>query len=414
MHVRRQGLRRGRRRRTPRSRTSSCSGPTACRSTTSAPSSTTSRWASRSSRAGATTWSTRRRRSCSTRRSARPVPEFAHLPMMLAPNGEKLSKRHGAVSVERVPRPGVLAARGAQLPRALRLVARRPGGVLAGRARRRRSTGSTADESDGKFDAKKFLAIDHEHLKTPRLTGDDEYAQRTAPVPREARASTSRAARVERRRPADPRARDARSSRRPTPRLLLPRAARDRRGRGREVPRPGERAAPARPRRRAREGRAVDRAGARRGGQRVARRAPACRSRTWRSRRASRSPAARRARVSSSHRRPRAERRARAATGGGRCSDARVARRGLSRRPWACDDRATGCRTCAVGWGLDRFAPGDQGPCTARCPRRPQGSKKSSHENSAGDSIGSSSGTTTTTGADRARGRRPRRTLKPK
>src|SRR5262249_43393687 len=27
------------------------------------------------------------------------IPEFAHLPMMLAPNGEKLSKRHGAVSV---------------------------------------------------------------------------------------------------------------------------------------------------------------------------------------------------------------------------------------------------------------------------------------------------------------------------
>src|SRR4029077_1098877 len=27
------------------------------------------------------------------------VPEFAHLPMMLAPSGEKLSKRHGAVSV---------------------------------------------------------------------------------------------------------------------------------------------------------------------------------------------------------------------------------------------------------------------------------------------------------------------------
>jgi hypothetical protein len=27
------------------------------------------------------------------------VPDFAHLPMMLAPNGEKLSKRHGAVSV---------------------------------------------------------------------------------------------------------------------------------------------------------------------------------------------------------------------------------------------------------------------------------------------------------------------------
>ncbi len=45
----------------------------------------------------------------------------------------------------------------------------------------RRSTGSTAARSDGKFDAKKFLAIDHEHLKTPRLTADAEYAQRMAP-----------------------------------------------------------------------------------------------------------------------------------------------------------------------------------------------------------------------------------------
>jgi glutamyl-tRNA synthetase len=34
---------------------------------------------------------------------------------------------------------------------------------------------------DGKFDAKKFLAINHEHLKTERLTSTDEYATRTLP-----------------------------------------------------------------------------------------------------------------------------------------------------------------------------------------------------------------------------------------
>ena len=34
---------------------------------------------------------------------------------------------------------------------------------------------------DGKFDPKKFLAIDHEHLKTERLTSDDDYATRVAP-----------------------------------------------------------------------------------------------------------------------------------------------------------------------------------------------------------------------------------------
>ena len=47
--------------------------------------------------------------------------------------------------------------------------------------------------SDGKFDAKKFLAINHEHLKTPRLTGDDEYAERRDPVPRARRARRRRA-----------------------------------------------------------------------------------------------------------------------------------------------------------------------------------------------------------------------------
>jgi glutamyl-tRNA synthetase len=108
------------------------------------------------------------------------VPEFAHLPMMLAPNGEKLSKRHGAVSVTEYRTQGYS-------PRA----------VLNYLARFGWSHGDqevfSLDElveafdwehcnrSDGKFDAKKFLAVNHEHLKTPRLTGDDEYAQRLLP-----------------------------------------------------------------------------------------------------------------------------------------------------------------------------------------------------------------------------------------
>jgi glutamyl-tRNA synthetase len=110
----------------------------------------------------------------------RPPPEFAHLPMMLAPNGEKLSKRHGAVSVTEYRDQGYS-------PRA----------VLNYLARFGWSHGDqevfSLDElvaafgwdhcnrSDGKFDAKKFLAIDHEHLKTPRLTSEAEYAARTAP-----------------------------------------------------------------------------------------------------------------------------------------------------------------------------------------------------------------------------------------
>ncbi|HEX4446812.1 MAG TPA: glutamate--tRNA ligase [Polyangiaceae bacterium] len=109
-----------------------------------------------------------------------PAPVFAHLPMMLAPNGEKLSKRHGAVSVTEYRDQGYS-----------------PHAVLNYLARFGWSHGDqevfSIDElvaafdwehcnrSDGKFDAKKFLAINHEHLKTPRLTADDEYARRTLP-----------------------------------------------------------------------------------------------------------------------------------------------------------------------------------------------------------------------------------------
>ena len=75
----------------------------------------------------------------------------------------------------------------------------------AGRTAIRRSSRRTSSSQafsweacgrgDGKFDAKKFLAINHEHLKTERLMPTDEYATRTLPVPREARprrASTTR------------------------------------------------------------------------------------------------------------------------------------------------------------------------------------------------------------------------------
>ena len=107
------------------------------------------------------------------------VPAFAHLPMMLAPSGEKLSKRHGAVSVTEYREKGYS-------PRA----------VLNYLARFGWSHGDQevfsleelvsafdwehCNRADGKFDAKKFLAINHEHLKAPRLTGEKEYAERTA------------------------------------------------------------------------------------------------------------------------------------------------------------------------------------------------------------------------------------------
>lgn len=108
------------------------------------------------------------------------VPEFAHLPMMLAPSGEKLSKRHGAVSVTEYAETGYS-----------------PNAVLNYLARFGWSHGDqeifskeelvqafswdSCGRGDGKFDAKKFLAIDHEHLKSERLTSADEYARRTLP-----------------------------------------------------------------------------------------------------------------------------------------------------------------------------------------------------------------------------------------
>jgi glutamyl-tRNA synthetase len=108
------------------------------------------------------------------------LPAFAHLPMMLAPSGEKLSKRHGAVSVGEYRDQGYT-----------------PHAVLNYLARFGWSHGDqevfSLDElvaafdwehcnrSDGKFDAKKFLAINQEHLKTSRLTSDDAYADGTVP-----------------------------------------------------------------------------------------------------------------------------------------------------------------------------------------------------------------------------------------
>jgi glutamyl-tRNA synthetase len=109
-----------------------------------------------------------------------PVPEFAHLPMMLSQNGEKLSKRHGAVSATEYRDRGYI-----------------PQAVLNYLARFGWAHGDqevfSLDElvqafdwehchkSDGKFDAKKFLAINHEHLKSVRLTSDEAYAAGVGP-----------------------------------------------------------------------------------------------------------------------------------------------------------------------------------------------------------------------------------------
>jgi glutamyl-tRNA synthetase len=103
-----------------------------------------------------------------------PLPQFAHLPMMLNPKGDKLSKRDGAVSVADYRDQGIP-----------------PGALLNYLVRFGWSFGDeevfTVPEliekfdwercgrGDGKFDAKKLAAIVFEHLKTPQRTSDEDY-----------------------------------------------------------------------------------------------------------------------------------------------------------------------------------------------------------------------------------------------
>ena len=94
--------------RTRSSRTSSSFAPTGGRPTTSPRRSRTGSTGSRTSCAATTTSRTRRSRSRSSRRSARHLPEYGHLANILGPDGKKLSKRHGATSVEEFREQGYL------------------------------------------------------------------------------------------------------------------------------------------------------------------------------------------------------------------------------------------------------------------------------------------------------------------
>ncbi len=107
-------------------------------------------------------------------------PQFAHLPMMLAADGKKLSKRDGAVAAGDYRDKGIP-----------------PEGLLNYLVRFGWSFGdeevfSLADlvekfswdrcgPADGKFDVKKLAAIVFEHLKRPELTGDAAYADAVLP-----------------------------------------------------------------------------------------------------------------------------------------------------------------------------------------------------------------------------------------
>jgi glutamyl-tRNA synthetase len=107
-------------------------------------------------------------------------PQFAHLPMMLAPSGEKLSKRHGAVSVGEYLDNGFA-------PTALLNYLVRFGWsfgdeeVFSLDDMIEKFDWARCNKSDGKFDAKKLAAINHEHLKQERLTSLEAYADAVTP-----------------------------------------------------------------------------------------------------------------------------------------------------------------------------------------------------------------------------------------
>ena len=119
-------------------------------------------------------------------------PAFAHLPLMLGKGGEKLSKRHGAVSVGEYREGGF-----------------KPEGLLNYLARFGWSFGdeevfslaelvekfdwSRCNKSDGKFDATKLLAINFEHLKDEGRTPDDDYVARWLPFLEAAHGAVDRA-----------------------------------------------------------------------------------------------------------------------------------------------------------------------------------------------------------------------------
>ena len=107
-------------------------------------------------------------------------PEFAHLPMMLSPKGDKLSKRHTSVSVQEYRDRGYP-----------------PAGVLNYIVRFGWSSGDQeifgldelvklfswerVNKSDGKFDDKKFADVAFEHLKRPELTPLASYVKNVQP-----------------------------------------------------------------------------------------------------------------------------------------------------------------------------------------------------------------------------------------
>jgi glutamyl-tRNA synthetase len=109
-----------------------------------------------------------------------PMPEFAHLPMMLSPKGEKLSKRHAAVGVQDY------RDRGYSAMGVLNYLVRFGWSfgdqeIFSRQELIENFTWDRVNKSDGKFDEKKFADVAFEHLKQSRLTSSDDYKSQTLP-----------------------------------------------------------------------------------------------------------------------------------------------------------------------------------------------------------------------------------------
>ncbi|MBN1611135.1 MAG: glutamate--tRNA ligase [Polyangiaceae bacterium] len=111
-------------------------------------------------------------------------PEFAHLPMILSPSGEKLSKRHAAVGVDEY------RARGYTPVGVLNYLVRFGWSFGDQEIFSRRELVDLFDwqrvsRSDGRFDEKKFLDVNFEHMKRDDLTPPEAYADMVVPLLRE-------------------------------------------------------------------------------------------------------------------------------------------------------------------------------------------------------------------------------------
>ncbi|MSP26658.1 MAG: glutamate--tRNA ligase [Myxococcales bacterium] len=101
-------------------------------------------------------------------------PQFAHFPMMLGKGGDKLSKRHGAVSVAEYREQGISAAG------LLNYLVRFGWSfdneeIFSLTELTQKFDWARCTRADGRFDAQKLAAVAYEHLKTPALMSDDAY-----------------------------------------------------------------------------------------------------------------------------------------------------------------------------------------------------------------------------------------------